>query len=103
MSSALITEIIGRYFLTGILITAAAFMILALRLIWIYKKSGNVFTAANKFAETVGSLPVKKKKKIWKIVDTVISIVLWPISVHNLLWGYFMKIEPKFMKKLMES
>lgn len=103
MSSALITEIIGRYFLTGMIITAAAFMILALRLVWIYKKSGNVFTAANKFAETVGSFPAKKKKTIWKIVSAVISIVLWPIFIHELLWDYFIKIEPKFMEKLMES
>ena len=103
MSSTLITEIIGRYFLTGIIITGAAFIMLTLRVVRIEMKSGNESIAVNKFTEIVDSLPVKKRNTFWTIVNAVISIVLWPVSIHRLLWRYFLKIEPEYMKKLMDS
>ena len=77
-------ELLGRYVLTGIILWAALFIMLLVRLIWVAFAPGN---GGLKFLDMFS--PVKEGEKAKTTKKDVACYVLWPYGLIVMIHQYF--------------
>lgn len=105
MSSDFIMELIGRYFLTGAIVAAAAILTIFLQTVMLVKKMGDPFRAIDIFEKTLDEISYekgkKKKSKIRNMLECIGLTIAWPVLVHLILWIYYVRFKPVVKARLM--
>jgi hypothetical protein len=93
-------EIIGRYVLTGIILWAALFIMLVIRLLYVAFKPGN---GGMDFIDQFG--PEARGEKVKMTAKDIIGYIVWPYGLISTVHEYMKREAETFerMRKLQEN